>query len=72
MKNVDVSVPSRSSKDGELTLTEMMAAGAFTGIVQSPARQLMERVKSVMQIWESDKGGKGAVHTNIRSFLLTS
>ena len=49
--------PARSKDDQELTLTEMMAAGAFTGFVQSPARQLMERVKSVMQIWESDTKG---------------
>ncbi len=37
---------------GDLTL-----AGAYTGFLQSPARQVVERIKSVMQIRES-QGGK--------------
>ena len=34
-----------------------MLAGIFTGFVQSPARQVIERIKSVMQVAEI-KGGK--------------
>ena len=35
-----------------LTLLEMSLAGAYTGVLQSPVRQLVERVKSVMQVRE--------------------
>lgn len=37
----------------------MTLAGFITGIVQSPVRQVVERIKSVMQVHESS-GGKGA------------
>lgn len=40
-----------------LSHCELALAGAFTGLVQSPARQVVERVKSVMQIRETS-GGK--------------
>lgn len=41
----------------ELSLGEMTAAGAWAGLLQSPARQIFERVKSVMQVQEA-AGGK--------------
>lgn len=36
---------------------EMSLAGAFAGLLQSPTRQIVERVKSVMQVREI-AGGK--------------
>jgi hypothetical protein len=39
-----------------LTYLDMACAGAYTGIIQSPVRQLVERIKSVMQIHERSGG----------------
>lgn len=47
-KKVDVS---------SLGYSDLALAGAYTGTLQSPARQIVERVKSVMQIREA-QGGK--------------
>ncbi|RYH13072.1 MC/SLC25 family protein [archaeon] len=41
----------------ELGYADLSMAGAYTGVLQSPARQLVERIKSVMQIHERS-GGK--------------
>lgn len=41
----------------ELTTGEMVLAGTWAGIVQSPARQVFERIKSVMQV-QHGAGGK--------------
>lgn len=43
-----------------LTLGEMTAAGAWAGLLQSPARQVFERVKSVMQVQKGGGGGDKA------------
>ena len=40
----------------QLTYSDLALAGMFAGFVQSPARQIMERVKSVMQIREGSGG----------------
>lgn len=39
-----------------LSYLDLTMAGAYTGVVQAPVRQVMERIKSVMQIREV-KGG---------------
>lgn len=39
-----------------LGYSDLAWAGMFAGIFQSPARQIMERIKSVMQIRESLSG----------------
>lgn len=39
-----------------LGYSDLACAGMFAGIFQSPARQIMERIKSVMQIRESFSG----------------
>jgi len=39
-----------------LSLSDLFIAGAVTGLVQSPARQVVERVKSVMQVHERTDG----------------
>ncbi len=44
----------------QLTLGEMTAAGAWAGVLQSPARQVFERVKSVMQVQRGTGGGDKA------------
>jgi hypothetical protein len=36
----------------KLSLSDMSLAGAYTGVLQSPFRQVMERIKSVMQVRE--------------------
>jgi solute carrier family 25 carnitine/acylcarnitine transporter 20/29 len=41
-----------------LSYAQMTLAGAFAGMMQSPARQIFERVKSVMQIRERQGGLK--------------
>ena len=41
----------------ELGYFDLFLAGSYTGVLQSPARQIVERIKSVMQIRESS-GGK--------------
>ena len=41
----------------DLSVLDMTLAGAYTGVVQTPVRQVVERIKSVMQIRERD-GGK--------------
>ncbi len=47
-----------SGKDPQaLSYGELFAAGAFTGVMQTPVRQVVERVKGVMQIREM-QGGK--------------
>jgi hypothetical protein len=43
---------SASSSNRKLSLSEMTLAGAWAGFVQAPARQVIERVKSVMQVRE--------------------
>ena len=43
----------------KLSLTDMTIAGAITGVVQTPVRQVVERIKSVMQVREQPSG-KGA------------
>ena len=40
----------------QLTLLDQSLAGAFTGVVQTPIRQVIERVKSVMQVREGLPG----------------
>ena len=40
----------------ELTLGEMTASGAWAGLLQSPARQIFERIKSVMQVRKAAGG----------------
>ena len=42
-----------------LSYGDMTMAGAYTGVVQTPVRQVVERIKSVMQIREA-AGGKSA------------
>ena len=41
----------------DLTFWDTMLAGAYTGVVQTPVRQVVDRVKGVMQIRERE-GGK--------------
>ena len=41
----------------QLTYNDLFLAGAYTGVVQAPVRQVVERIKSVMQIREA-QGGK--------------
>lgn len=41
----------------QLGYLDLFLAGCYTGVVQSPARQLVERIKSVMQVHERS-GGK--------------
>jgi hypothetical protein len=41
----------------QLGYFDLFCAGAYTGVIQSPARQLVERIKSVMQVHERT-GGK--------------
>jgi hypothetical protein len=43
----------------DLSYNDLFLAGIYTGFVQSPARQVVERIKSVMQIREA-QGGKSA------------
>jgi solute carrier family 25 carnitine/acylcarnitine transporter 20/29 len=51
-------IASYTNKDQkELSLSEMSLAGVFTGFVQSPVRQVIERIKSVMQVVDAP-GGK--------------
>lgn len=40
----------------QLTPLEQAAAGAYTGFIQTPARHIVERVKSVMQVQETSSG----------------
>lgn len=44
-----------TSRD-KLSYLDMTMAGAYTGVLQSPARQIVERIKSVMQIREATPG----------------
>ena len=46
----------RGVAPGELRLLDQAAAGAFTGVVQAPFRQVIERIKSVMQVRETTTG----------------
>ena len=46
----------RGVTPGELRLLDQAAAGVFTGVVQTPFRQVIERVKSVMQVRETAAG----------------
>lgn len=39
-----------------LSLSDYFISGAITGVVQTPARQIMERIKSVMQVHENSSG----------------
>lgn len=41
-----------------LSFLDLTMAGAYTGFMQSPVRQVVERVKSVMQVRELTTGGK--------------
>jgi solute carrier family 25 (mitochondrial carnitine/acylcarnitine transporter), member 20/29 len=43
----------------DIALVDMFYAGVVTGVVQTPVRQVVERIKSVMQVHEI-KGGKQA------------
>lgn len=43
-------------KTEDLELKDLSIAGAITGLVQSPARQVVERFKSVMQVHENSVG----------------
>jgi solute carrier family 25 carnitine/acylcarnitine transporter 20/29 len=47
----------RGVKRDKLGYSDLFLAGAYTGVIQSPARQVVERIKSVMQIREA-QGGK--------------
>ena len=40
----------------DLTLMDQSIAGGFTGVVQTPLRQVIERIKSVMQVREGLPG----------------
>jgi solute carrier family 25 carnitine/acylcarnitine transporter 20/29 len=52
-------IAARTQKDvSELSAFEKLVAGAYTGLVQSPLRQVVERVKSVMQVQEQGGHGK--------------
>jgi hypothetical protein len=46
-----------TSRD-ELKPSDLAIAGVITGIAQAPMRQVVERVKSVMQVWEKTGGKK--------------
>lgn len=47
----------RDVQRDQLGYSDLFLAGAYTGVVQAPARQIVERVKSVMQVSEA-QGGK--------------
>jgi hypothetical protein len=45
----------------------MTLAGAWAGFVQAPARQVIERVKSVMQVRERSSAGSSSTSSGSKS-----